>query len=118
MRLIIGGAYQGKATWAAENWKIEEFGAFPTAGKQGQCHLEAFSRDCTAQGVDPVARAQALRPVWQDCVIISREVGSGVVPLSPEERKWREDHGRLLQYLAREATCVVRVFCGLGEVLG
>lgn len=117
MKLILGGAYQGKATWAAENWNISEFGDFPAEGRQGQCHLERFSRACTEEGKDPVAEAEALRPLWENCVLISREIGCGVVPMDPMERQWREDHGRLLRYFAREAEAVVRVFCGLPEVL-
>ena len=49
--------------------------------------------------------------------IISREIGSGVVPMTPEERNWRELHGQVLQALANRADRVFRIFCGLPEVL-
>ena len=50
-------------------------------------------------------------------VVVSREVGSGVVPMDAGERDWRERHGVLLQELARRAVHVRRVFCGLTEEL-
>ncbi len=119
MKLILGGAYQGKATWAASAFGLAqtEFGDFPAAGKWGQCHLERFSRACVESGKDPVAEMAILEPMWRSCVLISREIGCGVVPLDAKERLWREAHGRLLRYLAVEAESVVRIFCGLPEVL-
>ncbi len=35
--------------------------------------------------------------------MISREIGSGVVPIDAGERAWRERHGRLLRQLAEQA---------------
>lgn len=117
MKLIIGGAYQGKASWAAKEYQIKKIGEFPTEGVQGQCHLEAFSKNCVKEGKDVLEEMEKLRDLWKDQVLISREIGCGVVPVDPFERKWREAHGRLLKYLAQEADCVVRIFCGLPEVL-
>lgn len=86
MKLIIGGAYQGKLTWA-----VEQFGLAPDtlcdlaqgfpAGKRCYYHLEAFTRA-------EESAAPELFP--EDAVIISREVGSGVVPMDAAERAWRE----------------------------
>lgn len=119
MKLILGGAYQGKATWAAGAFGLAqtEFGDFPAEGKRGQCHLERFSKACVDSGKDPVTEMANLKPMWRDCVVISREIGCGVVPVDAKERLWREAHGRLLRYLAMEAESVVRIFCGLPEVL-
>ena len=75
MDLIIGGAYQGKCTFAAEKYGL------------------------AAE------------------VVISREIGSGVVPIDAGERAWRERHGRLLRQLAEQAGHVYRIFCGLTEEL-
>lgn len=49
--------------------------------------------------------------------VIAVEVGGGVVPMDPAERKAREAAGRLSCLLARRAERVVRVFCGLPVVL-
>ena len=45
------------------------------------------------------------------------EIGSGVVPMDPRERAWRELHGQVLRFLAERAKGVTRIFCGLPEVL-
>lgn len=49
--------------------------------------------------------------------ITANEVGCGVVPIDPEQRQFRERAGRLSCLLAREAGVVIRVCCGLPQVL-
>lgn len=50
-------------------------------------------------------------------VVIATEVGGGVVPVDPRQRRDREAAGRLGCLLARRADTVVRVCCGLPQVL-
>ena len=50
-------------------------------------------------------------------IVIATEVGGGVVPVDPEERAFREAAGRLACLLAERAETVVRVCCGLPQVL-
>ena len=50
-------------------------------------------------------------------VVIATEVGCGVVPADPEERRKREAAGRLAVLLASRADTVVRVCCGLPQIL-
>ncbi len=52
-----------------------------------------------------------------DCIVICDEIGCGVVPISREERDWRERTGRLCCLLAQKAERVERIFCGLPMVL-
>ena len=59
----------------------------------------------------------ACLPLTWDAFVISREIGSGVVPLDAAERRWREVHGAVLQGLAARAEHVSRIFCGLEERL-
>ena len=110
MVLIIGGAWQGKLSWA-----IKEYGLQPEEIwdlEQGYCtgyrcytHLEALTRRGDTAPFPP------------DAIVIAREIGGGVVPLNADERLWRERHGALVQALAAQAQRVVRIFCGLPEVL-
>lgn len=50
-------------------------------------------------------------------VVIATETGCGVIPLDPQERRNREAAGRLSCLLAERAETVVRVCCGIPQVL-
>ena len=117
MILIIGGAFQGKLDFAKENLGVTD--CFTCIGPEID-----FSRGCVrkletfaACHEDPVAYFEAHREQWQDSILILRDIFCGVVPCSPEEREWRQEAGRLAQYLSRKATRVSRIFCGLEQRL-
>ncbi|MBR6840065.1 MAG: bifunctional adenosylcobinamide kinase/adenosylcobinamide-phosphate guanylyltransferase [Oscillospiraceae bacterium] len=50
-------------------------------------------------------------------IVISTEIGGGLVPIDKTEREKREAAGRLACLLAERADTVVRVCCGLGQIL-
>ena len=50
-------------------------------------------------------------------IVIASETGGGIVPIDPAEREAREAAGRLSCLLAQQAETVVRVVCGLPQVL-
>ena len=110
MELVIGGAFQGKLTWALQHYGLtmadvcDLAAGDPVPGKKCYWHLEALTRRCDD--------AEQYLPLFADAVVITREVGGGIVPMA-----WREAHGTLVQRLAREAAHVTRVLCGLTEVL-
>ena len=101
MDLVIGGAFQGKLTWALAHYGFSMADVCdlavsePRAGAKCYCHL----------------------PLFENAVVVCREVSGGIVPMDGEERAWRERHGTLMQDMARGADRVTRVFCGLAEVL-
>ena len=112
MDLIIGGAYQGKCTFAAEKYRLTAADICDLAADApARCyvHLEALTRQEAPEAALPLLLAAE--------AVISREIGSGVVPIDAGERAWRERHGRLLRQLAESAGHVYRVFCGLTEEL-
>ena len=47
-------------------------------------------------------------------VILLDEVGSGIIPMEAEARRYRELVGRVGCMLAAQADTVVRVVCGIG----
>lgn len=53
----------------------------------------------------------------KEIIIISDQVGGGIVPLDMAERKWRELHGRTMCRLAGNASHVERVIFGIGQVI-
>lgn len=52
---------------------------------------------------------------YQNLIIISDEIGNGIVPIDRFEREYREKTGRTLIQLASRADEVVRVICGMGQ---
>ena len=115
MELVIGGAFQGKLVYALETYGLAESDVCdlavsePRAGAKCYCHLESLSRR--------EADMERYLPLFENAVVVCREVSGGIVPMDGEERAWRERHGTLMQDMARGADRVTRVFCGLAEVL-
>ena len=62
--------------------------------------------------LEELARTLARREI-----VIATEVGGGVVPVQAEQRRAREAAGRLACLLAARADTVVRVCCGLPQLL-
>ena len=48
-----------------------------------------------------------------DLVVISDEIGNGIIPLQKEDRLYRDEVGRLLCELAKMSDNVERVICGI-----
>ena len=127
MELIIGGAYSGKLTYAVKEHVLSKGSLFDLgrglpAPRSTPCclyHLEAFTRACAVSGMSAEEVMDALAPFPDErhTVIVSREIGCGIVPMDGLERAYRELHGQVLALLARKAARVVRLFAGIEEVL-
>ena len=50
-------------------------------------------------------------------IVIATETGGGVVPVDADERRMREEAGRLSCMLAERADTVIRGCCGLPQLL-
>ncbi len=117
MELIIGGQYQGKTDWAKAEFSLSD-GAFAVCegvclpqGSRAVCHLERYTRACAEAGLDPceVTDFAAL----EGKILLCDEISSGLVPMDPIDRKWRDLTGHFLARLAKQADHVTRIFCGL-----
>ena len=113
MILVIGGVYQGKLAFAKKRFGLTEpelcclaDGFVP--GKRCYYGLS----DALRQG-----RITELPDLPEDAVVIAEETGSGVVPMDPRDRSFRDLEGLLLQELAQKSAEVWRVFCGIPERL-
>ncbi len=65
------------------------------------------------RGINPTEFFADRINILRDCVITGDEICGGVVPADGFKRKWRDETGKLYQYLANEAEIVDRVFAGL-----
>ena len=104
MVLILGGAGAGKKEYARSlGFTDADFSTDVSDGKPVLYDLETIVRSADVP----------LDALLQKKLVLCREVGSGVIPLDPKEREWREAVGRLCCALAKEATAVVRIVCGV-----
>lgn len=65
------------------------------------------------RGINPTEFFADRINILRHCVIVGDEICGGVVPVDSFKRKWRDETGKLYQYLANEAEIVDRVFAGL-----
>lgn len=123
MELIVGGAYQGKweyakqlfpqAVWVnGENCTWEEL----LEADGVYCFHQFLSRQME-QGGDMEHLPDLLLEKNPGLVIVSDEVGYGVVPVDARDRAFRETVGRVCCCLAAHAQRVHRVVCGVGTVI-
>ena len=123
MELIIGGAYQGKLDYAKEKLNVTAWSECSIDSAEvdfsGGCviHLERFALACVRTGISPLEQIKAREAEWRDCVLIANDISMGVVPMEADIRAWREESGRMLNYLAGKAAHVHRVFLGIGQVI-
>lgn len=104
MILIIGGAFQGKTEYAKSQ--------FDSGYKiVNRYHLKV--KEQLQNGQNPLKEAEKLLTQEDKLVIISDEIGYGLVPVDVFEREYREASGRVNCYLAREAEQVIRMVSGI-----
>ena len=122
MILVIGGAWQGKQSYASETFHVSE-----SDWKDGQTctieelktakavhHFHVFLRRELNEGRSVQDLAELLWKENPDLILVTNEVGYGIVPMEAEDREWREACGRVCTKLAAYADQVVRVCCGIG----
>ena len=123
MKLIIGGAYQGKTEYAKTLFDLSDKDILVCEKAEidfsRPCvdNLENFTYDCIKHNIDPVEYFKKNYERWQNSIIICQDIFCGIVPMEAEKRAWRQQTGRLCQYLSKEAETVTRIFCGLEQKL-
>ncbi len=107
MMLVTGGVASGKRT------------ILQGLGYEPGDIASADGLDLTLPaGVDEMTFLVGIADQLAACdAVVCTEVGSGVVPLDAGQRAWRERAGRLACLLAERADCVVRMVCGIPQVL-
>ena len=65
------------------------------------------------RGISPTEFFADRINILRESVITGDEIFGGVVPVDSFNRKWRDETGKLYQYLANESDIVERIFAGL-----
>ena len=112
MHVILGGKYQGKRVYAEKLYGNFtgvcdlEYSDVITSGLLVNVHL-GVKRGLTCEYFHQKIA------VLRQCVILCTEISGGIVPIDENLRRWRDETGKVYQYLAAEAEIVDRVFAGL-----
>ncbi len=136
MKLVVGGAFQGKLAYAGEryvcpdNWAdgrvCSEQDLETCAGvyrfhefirRKLKDHTERDAAWELRAEADAAAFAEHLLQANPNLIVVSDELGYGIVPMDPFEREYRETVGRICTELAARADEVVRVVSGIGMVI-
>ncbi len=142
MKMVIGGAYQGKLRWTKthivendrdiqenKNEESKQWIDGETCGVEEIYHcigiyhfhryIARFLNSTTKDSLSGLEKssenfAKELYKKNQELIIVTEEIGYGIVPLDPKERSYREQVGRVCTALAKESEEVYRVICGIG----
>ncbi len=119
-KLIIGGYAQGKLAYALAKVQGEKFRVVEADLAEGEeqviinhFHLWVSSR--LLAGKNPEEELERWLLAHPDWIILSDELGNGIVPMDAFQREYRERTGRMLIRLAGLADEVERVICGIGQ---
>ena len=125
MKLIIGGAFQGKKAFAEKLTGIS-----PDQAADGMTcayeeiytapmiiHFHEYVKRRIQENLSCGQLTDELKEKNPEIVIVTNELGYGVVPVSAFDRRYREDTGRICCRLAAEAEEVWRVYCGIGTCI-
>lgn len=125
MKLIIGGAFQGKKEYVKQKFQFtdEEMrdGKEVSYEEIFHCrclyHFHEWIKRGLIENWDFENLTEKLRKENPEIVIISNELGYGVVPIEKFDRSYREKTGRICTSFASECDQVIRVVCGIGTVI-
>lgn len=124
MKLILGGAHQGKLDYALTRYdsKATVYHGTETVPEIDFSRdvIHALHRTILAQhraGMDPLDYIESRLDRLVGKIVICDDISCGVVPTDPELRLWRETVGRVMILLTGHADEVIRVFYGLGTKL-
>ena len=120
MRMIIGGAFQGKMGYAQKEYPGIRWvdGAACSEEELLQCegvyHFHLYIRKSMEKYEEMRLFADRIIRENPQIVIITDEIGYGLVPIDAFERRYREETGRICTRLAAFSERVDRVVCGIG----
>ena len=120
MELMIGGAYQGKTELAKKIFGLREEEILDGSSCEPDDVLQAKAVNCfhmlirrmMEQKQDVDAFFEALKNANPKLILISDEIGYGIVPMDRFERDWREKTGRICCLAAGESAHVIRELAG------
>lgn len=124
MKLVIGGAHQGKLKFSLELAGQQEEPAGIADGGQDSFEaafvspvvyrLHCYIRRLLEAGENEEQWLKSLMERNPQAILIMDEIGYGIVPVDAFQRRYRETVGTCGQILSANACEVYRVICGIG----
>ena len=123
MILITGGCFQGKTAYALQTFQVdrEEVVDGQTCPLDAIYHakllyhfheyIRRLMKEEKELSVEELARKNP------ELILVTNELGYGVVPIDKFDREYREKTGRICCQIAQQAKEVHRVICGIGTVI-
>ena len=113
MIMIIGGRTQGKKEYAESHYKDAKKHMIMLNEMAKENFLKSYDDGLKLFDELPKAVIEAINND-PDCIIITDEVGCGLIPNDSYERALRDYIGRIQIKLAKKADEVIKVTCSLG----
>lgn len=116
MIFLIGPYASGKRRYALESLGLseDEIASGVLDGRPAVRDLQSLVTDVLREGGSPDSLIETL------CLkraVLADEIGAGIIPMDPEERRIREQTGRLCCRLAARADTVIRLMAGIPVAL-
>ncbi|MFT4105738.1 MAG: bifunctional adenosylcobinamide kinase/adenosylcobinamide-phosphate guanylyltransferase [Lacrimispora sp.] len=126
MILITGGAWQGKLDFALalakekgkDRNKVAKGTSDPFDAALDSTIIHGFHeyiRRILEEGKSVDSFIDSIAEKNPDVIIISNELGCGIVPMDPKDRQWREASGRASGRIAGISEEVYRLVCGIAS---
>lgn len=121
--LIIGGNAQGKLNYALKNYK--DYNVVDCSEKSPEIsddniilyNFHEYIKLILREKKDIKLCIQNFVFDKNNIVIICNEIGCGIVPMDSFERGYRETVGRICTLIADRADTVIRIYCGIPNII-
>ncbi|MCQ2969228.1 MAG: bifunctional adenosylcobinamide kinase/adenosylcobinamide-phosphate guanylyltransferase [Clostridium sp.] len=120
IEFIIGGMAQGKLKYVLDKNNLTKQDVcngeecdYNNINKKVLYNFHLLCRRLLKDNINIHSFLEELFKKNNDIIIISNEIGYGIVPLDKEERIWREETGRACTTIAKKAAIVTRVMAGI-----
>lgn len=125
MELIVGGSDQGKLAFVLESKGLNnnDVADGESADLKEICNKPILNRfhllikKWMKEEKDIYEQITMILEKNPRLIIITNELGCGIVPMEPFERRYREMTGRVCCKIAGQADRVSRVVCGIGTLI-
>lgn len=122
MILITGGAYEGKVNYARKRFNCEiidgekcNIDSVFTA--ECICNFHEFVKRLIENKIDVTEFTEQICSKNPKLIVITNEIGCGIIPLEKSDRFWREQAGRAGCIIAEKSDIVIRLCCGIATVI-